>query len=60
VDSEGDDFANKWGWYPALYALAGESFLAMDDVTRKTVGHVFTHLAFLKDLDYKRKEQMQP
>lgn len=29
----------------------------MDDVTRQTVGHVFTHLAFLKDLDHKRKQQ---
>ena len=52
----GDPFYDKWEWYPALYSLAGEDVLKVDEVTRLTVGHVFTHLAFLKDLEYKRKQ----
>lgn len=56
-DGDGEDtFGAKWGWYPVLYALAGESFLDMDAVTRTPVGHLFTHLAFLKDLEHKRKQ----
>ena len=51
----GGEFAEKWGWYPILYDLAGENILAMDSVTKLSVGHVFTHLAFLKDLNFKRK-----
>jgi len=53
----GDAFYSKWEWYPALYSLAGEDVLKIDAVTRLTVGHVFTHLAFLKDLEYKRKQE---
>ena len=49
----GDEFATKWGWYPVLYALAGEDILKMDEVTSFPVGHAFTHLAYLKDLNYK-------
>jgi hypothetical protein len=59
-DSESDSsdpFYAKWGWYPALFSLAGEDVLKIDAVTRLTVGHVFTHLAFLKDLDYKRRTE---
>jgi hypothetical protein len=52
-----DPFYSKWQWYPALYSLAGEDVLKIDEVTRLTVGHVFTHLAFLKDLDYKRRTE---
>jgi hypothetical protein len=54
-DEGGDEFANKWGWYPVLYSLAGEDYLQMDAVTASPIGHLFTHLAFLKDLDHKRK-----
>jgi hypothetical protein len=59
-DGDGsDEFANKWGWYPVLFALAGEDVLKMDAVTRLPVGHAFTHLAYLKDLAYKREQQAQ-
>jgi hypothetical protein len=61
-DSDGDGkdaFSKKWGWYPILYSLAGESYLEMDAVTRTPVGHLFTHLAFLKDLEAKRKQAVQ-
>ena len=55
-DEGGDDFGEKWGWYPVLYSLAGEDILRVEAVTKLTVGHVFTHLAFLKDLEFKRKQ----
>jgi hypothetical protein len=38
--------------------LAGEDVLKMDAVTKLPVGHAFTHLAYLKDLNYKREQQM--
>tara|TARA_R110000787_G_scaffold18570_2_gene56713 strand:+ start:60 stop:305 length:246 start_codon:yes stop_codon:yes gene_type:complete len=53
--AEPDKFSAKWGWYPSLYALAGENYLKLDEVTAQSVGGVFTHLAFLKDLHYKLK-----
>jgi hypothetical protein len=59
-DSEGaggDEFGAKWGWYPVLYALAGEDILKMDEVTKLPVGHAFTHLAYLKDLNFKREQE---
>jgi hypothetical protein len=59
-DSEGDGgdpFYEKWQWYPVLYTLAGEDILQVEAVTRLTVGHVFTHLAFMKDLDIRRKQE---
>jgi hypothetical protein len=40
-----------------LYTLAGEDILQVEAVTRLTVGHVFTHLAFMKDLDIRRKQE---
>ncbi len=52
----GDEFATKWGWYPVLYTLAGEDILKMDAVTKLPVGHAFTHLAYLKDLNFKREQ----
>ena len=52
----GDEFAAKWGWYPVLYTLAGEDILKMDAVTKLPVGHAFTHLAYLKDLNFKREQ----
>ena len=55
-DSGGDEFAAKWGWYPVLYTLAGEDILKMDAVTKLPVGHAFTHLAYLKDLNFKREQ----
>lgn len=51
----GGEFEAKWGWYVALYTLAGESFLDMDAVTEKTIGAALTHLAYLQDLAYKRR-----
>ena len=48
-----DRFSSKWGWHPTLYALSGENFNKMEEVTERSVGAVFTHLAFLKDLHYK-------
>ena len=51
-----DAFAEKWGWYSVLYALSGENVLKMDAVSDLSVGAVFTHLAFKKDLDYKMKQ----
>ena len=56
-NSGGDEFAAKWGWYPVLYALAGEDVLKMDAVTKLPVGHCFTHLAYLKDLNFKREQE---
>ena len=56
---EGGEFAAKWGWYPALYTLAGEDILQMDKVTELSVGHVLTHLAFLKDLHFQREQQLK-
>lgn len=53
----GDEFASKWGWYPVLYTLAGEDILKMDAVTKIPVGHAFTHLAYLKDLNFKREQE---
>ena len=41
---------------PVLHSLAGEDILRIEAVTKLTVGHVFTHLAFLKDLEFKRKQ----
>ena len=52
---QADEFSNKWGWYPSLYALAGEDLQRMDAITEKSVGSIFTHLAYLKDLHYKLK-----
>ena len=52
---EPDPFAVKWGWYPCLYTLASENFQQMDAITEKTVGAIFTHLSYLKDLHYKLK-----
>ena len=52
---EPDKFTSKWGWYPSLYALAGEDLERMEAVTERSVGAIFTHLAFLKDLHYKLK-----
>ena len=57
--SGSDEFSQKWGWYPVLYGLAGEDILRFESVTRLTVGHVFSHLAFLKDLEFKRKQNRQ-
>lgn len=53
---EADAFTSKWGWYPVLFTLANEAYLEMDAVTRTPVGHLFTHLAFLKDLEHKRRQ----
>ena len=55
----GDEFGQKWGWYPALFTLAGEDVLKMDAVTALPVGAVFTHLAFLQDLNHKRDQQLK-
>ena len=55
----GDEFSTKWGWYPVLYNLAGEDILKMDEVTKISVGHAFTHLAYLKDLTFKREQHMK-
>ncbi len=55
---DGDEFASKWGWYPALYTLAGEDVLKMESVSSLPASAVFTHLAFLQDLSHKRKQQM--
>ena len=52
---EPDAFSTKWGWYPSLYTLAGEDLQSMDKITEKSVGSIFTHLAYLKDLHYKLK-----
>ena len=52
---EPDEFSDKWGWYPSLYTLAGENLDNMDKVTEKSVGSIFTHLAYLKDLHNKLK-----
>ena len=54
--AEPDPFAVKWGWYPSLYTLAGDDLQRMDALTEKSVGSIFTHLAFLKDLHYKLKD----
>ena len=53
----GSALADKWGWYPALYQMAGESFLRMDEVTEKPINVVLQHLAFLKDLAHELKQR---
>ena len=53
---EPDKFSTKWGWYPSLYTLAGEDLQRMEAITEKSVGSIFTHLAYLKDLHYKLKD----
>ena len=42
----------------ALYQLANEDLLKMEEVTQLSIGLVFTHLAFLKDLSYKRQQAL--
>ena len=54
--AEPDPFSVKWGWYPVLYTLSGENIQQMDAITEKSVGSIFTHLAYLKDLHYKLKD----
>ncbi len=54
-----DEFSERWSWYSTLYALSGESFLKMDEVSEKPAKVVFTHLAFLKDLKYKLEQESQ-
>jgi hypothetical protein len=56
---EADELSAKWGWYPVLYALAGEQFLEMDAVTEKPITAVLGHLAFLKDLEHVRNDKFQ-
>lgn len=54
--SEGSDkFSERWGWYPLLYTLADEQLLKIDAVTEMGAKVVFSHLAFLKDLAFKQK-----
>ena len=53
--AEPDPFSVKWGWYPCLYTLAKEDLQQMDAITEKSVGSIFTHLAYLKDLHFKLK-----
>jgi hypothetical protein len=53
----GSALADKWKWYPALYQLAGEDFLRMEEVTQKPINVTLQHLAFLKDLAHELKQR---
>jgi hypothetical protein len=43
------DMTAKWGWYNALYVLADEKFLGIDQVTERPFKESLTMLAYLKD-----------
>ena len=51
----GGAFEQKWGWYISIHQLAGENYLRMDEVVATPVEKAFSHLAFLNDLNRKRK-----
>lgn len=41
-------FANRWGWYSAVYALAGGNVLNFDQVTDMQLKSALTFLTFEK------------
>ena len=43
--------------YELYLSKNGEDVLKMDAVTKLPVGHCFTHLAYLKDLNFKREQE---
>ena len=60
TEMENDKEENvTWGWYRAIYSLAGEDILRMDEVTTKNHIEVFNFMTYTILLNKQREQEMK-
>ena len=48
-----DGLTKKWGWYNAIYMLANENFLNVEQVVKKPAYECLTFMSYKKDVNQK-------
>ena len=52
-----DGLTKKWGWYNAIYMLANESFLNVEQIVKKPAYECLTFMSYKKDVNQKLENE---